>query len=165
MTTFDRWRHGSITAGWTLLPLRLVIGVGFLLHGLAKWNRGPAAFGRLLEYLGVPMPFAMAWIVTSLEIAGGLLLIVGFLVMIVAIPLAVSMLVAMFTIHIHYGFSSINTVGLTGAGPVFGPPGYEINLLYLAGLWALAVTAQTPWSLDRWRVGTRQSTVPVTSRN
>jgi putative oxidoreductase len=157
MTTSARWRRGSVTAGWTLLPLRLVIGVGFLLHGLAKWNRGPAAFGRLLEYLGVPMPLATAWMVTSLEIAGGLLLIVGFLVTVVSIPLAVSMFVAMFTIHIHYGFSSINTVGLTRAGPVFGPPGYEINLLYLAGLWALAATAPTRWSLDRWRVGSRES--------
>jgi putative oxidoreductase len=155
MATLDRWRHGSITAAWTLLPLRLVIGAGFLLHGLAKWNRGPAAFGRLLEYLGVPMPLATAWMVTSLEIGGGLLLMVGFLVTIVSVPLAVSMLVAMFTIHIHYGFSSINTVGLTGAGPVFGPPGYEINLLYLAGLWALAVTAPTRWSVDRWRVRSR----------
>ena len=160
---FDRWRYGSITAGWTLLPLRLVIGVGFLLHGLAKWNRGPAAFGRLLAYLGVPMPLATAWMVTSLEIAGGLLLIAGFLVTIVSVPLAVSMLVAMFTIHVHYGFSSINTVGLTGAGPVFGPPGYEINVLYLAGLWALAATGPTRWSLDRWRAGSRESTVPLTS--
>jgi len=56
---------------------------------------------------------------------------------------------------VHYGFSSINTVGLTAAGPVFGPPGYEINLLYLAGLWALAVAAPTRWSLDRWRLGSR----------
>jgi len=31
--------------------MRLVIGVGFLLHGLAKWSHGPAAFGRLLQYL------------------------------------------------------------------------------------------------------------------
>jgi putative oxidoreductase len=160
MTTFDRWRHGSLTDGWALLPLRLVIGVGFLLHGLAKWNRGPAAFGRLLGYLGVPMPFATAWMVTSLEIAGGLLLIVGFLVTIVSVPLAVSMLVAMCTIHVHYGFSSVNTIGLTATGPVFGPPGYEINLLYLAGLWVLAVTAPTRWSLDRWRLGSPESGGP-----
>jgi putative oxidoreductase len=133
--------------------MRLVIGVGFLLHGLAKWNHGPAAFGRLLQYLSVPLPVTTAWMVTSLEIAGGLLLTVGFLVTIVSVPLAVSMLVAMFTIHIHYGFSAVNTVGLTAAGPAFGPPGYEINLLYLAGLWALGLSAPSPWSLDRWLVG------------
>jgi putative oxidoreductase len=136
-----------------LLPIRLAIGVGFLVHGLAKWNRGPAAFGGLLAYLGAPMPVATAWMVTSLEIAGGLLLIVGLFVMLVSIPLAVSMLVAMSTIHVHYGFSSVNTIGLTASGPVFGPPGYEINVLYLAGLWAVALAAPTPWSVDRWRIG------------
>jgi putative oxidoreductase len=144
-----------------MLPMRLVIGAGFLLHGLAKWNRGPAAFGRLLEYIGVPFPWATAWMVTSLEILGGLLLIVGLVVAIVSLPLAVSMLVAMCTIHVHYGFSSVNTIGLTAAGPVFGPPGYEINLLYLAGLWALAASAPTPWSLDRWRANRRLSSRPV----
>jgi putative oxidoreductase len=155
MTPIDRWSHRGSSADWVLLPMRLVIGAGFLLHGLAKWNRGPAGFGRLLAFLGVPLPVATAWMVTSLEIVGGLLLIAGLLVTLVSIPLAVSMLVAMFTIHVHYGFSSINTVGLTAAGPVFGPPGYEINLLYLAGLWALAVAAPTRWSLDRWRLGSR----------
>ena len=139
--------------GSALLPIRLVIGVGFLMHGLAKWTRGPAAFGRLLEHLNVPFPVAAAWMVTSLEIMGGLLLIAGFLVMLVSIPLAVSMLVAMFTIHVHYGFSSVNTIGLTAAGPVFGPPGYEINLLYLASLCLLGLSPPTPWSIDRWRLG------------
>jgi putative oxidoreductase len=158
MAMIDRWRPGSLASGWALLPIRLVIGAGFLLHGLAKWNRGPAGFGRLLEYLGMPMPLATAWMVTSLEIAGGVLLIVGFLVTILSIPLAVSMLVAMFTIHVHYGFSAVNTVGLTAAGPAFGPPGYEINLLYLAGLWALAASAPTPWSIDRRRAGPTQFT-------
>ena len=143
--------------------MRLVIGVGFLQHGLAKWNRGPEAFSRLLAYLGVPLPLATAWMVTSLEIVGGLLLIMGVLVTIISIPLAVSMLVAMFSIHVHFGFSAINTVGLTANGPVFGPPGYEINLLYLAALWALAVSAPTPWSLDRWRSGAKGSTTQPTS--
>ena len=51
-TTIDRWRQRRLLGGWALLPLRLVIGLGFLVHGMAKWSRGPAAFGRLLEYLG-----------------------------------------------------------------------------------------------------------------
>jgi putative oxidoreductase len=91
-------------------------------------------------------------------------LIVGLVVTIVSIPLAVTMLVAMCTIHVHYGFSAINTIGLTAAGPVFGPPGYEINLLYLAGLWALAGSAPTPWSLDRWRLGGAAPPAPLTAR-
>lgn len=59
------------------------------------------------------------------------------------------MVVAIFTIRIHYGFSSVNTIGLTPSGPVFGPPGYEINLLYIAGLLALALSEPTAFSVDR----------------
>jgi hypothetical protein len=35
----------TFASRWTLLPLRLVMGVGFLAHALAKWNRGPANLG------------------------------------------------------------------------------------------------------------------------
>jgi putative oxidoreductase len=125
---------------WTLLPLRLVIGLGFLAHGLAKWNRGPAKFGLLLRHTGVPFPLQTAWLVTGLEVFGGAALIIGLLVTIVSIPLIVSMAVAILTVQGHYGFSSVNTIGLTASGPSFGPPGYEINLLYIVGLLALALS-------------------------
>jgi putative oxidoreductase len=139
----------KIPSAWTLLPLRLVMGVGFLLHGLAKLNRGPAKFAMLLEYIGAPYPVPTAWMVTCVEIVGGMFLIIGLLVALVSVPLIISMLVALFTIHIHYGFSSINTVGLAASGPEFGPPGYEINLLYIAGLIALALSSPTAVSVDR----------------
>jgi putative oxidoreductase len=136
---------------WSLVPLRLIIGFGFLAHGLAKWRRGPANFGKLLHQIAVPLPTATAWIVTGLEICGGLAILAGCFVAIVSVPLIVSMFVAMFTIHVHYGFSSINTIGLTPSGPVFGPPGYEINLLYVAGLVALALAGSGALSFDGWR--------------
>ena len=139
---------GSLPSGWALLPLRLIVGLGFLLHGLAKWNRGPAKFGGLLQQIGTPAPVPTAWMVTCLEIGGGVLLLAGLLVTLISIPLAISMLVAMLTVHIHYGFSAVNTIGLTPAGPQFGPPGYEINLLYIAALFALAVAGPTAWSID-----------------
>jgi putative oxidoreductase len=60
------------------------------------------------------------------------------------------MLVAMFTVQVHYGFSSVNTIGLTPAGPKFGPPGYEINLLYIAGLISLMFTGSGIFSIDGW---------------
>jgi putative oxidoreductase len=135
---------------WALLPLRAVVGYGFLAHGLAKWNRGPANFGKLLHVLGVPAPVPTAWLVTLLEILGGLAILAGVLVALMSIPLIVSMLVAMFTVHLRYGFSSINTIGLTPSGPVFGPPGYEIDLLYIACLIALAVLGPGPLSLGDW---------------
>lgn len=56
---------------------------------------------------------------------------------------------AMFTIHIHHGFSAVNTIGITPEGPLFGPPGYEINLLYIAGLIALMLTGAGRFSVDR----------------
>jgi putative oxidoreductase len=135
---------------WTLLPLRLVIGIGFLAHGLAKWNRGPAKFGLLLQHTGVPFPLQTAWLVTGLEVFGGIALVLGLLVTIVSIPLIVSMVVAIVTVQGHYGFSSVNTIGLTASGPIFGPPGYEINLLYIAGLLALALSGPSALSVDQF---------------
>jgi putative oxidoreductase len=64
--------------------------------------------------------------------------------------LIVSMLVAMFAVQLRFGFSSVNTIGLTPSGPVFGPPGYEINLLYIGALLALALAGPGAWSVDRW---------------
>src|SRR5439155_26995888 len=66
----------------------------------------------------------------------------------VSIPLIFSMLGAMFTVHIKYGFSAVNTMGLTPEGPQLGPPGYEINLLYIAGLVALILGGAGPLSFD-----------------
>jgi putative oxidoreductase len=136
--------------GWSLLPLRAVVGCGFMVHGLAKWNRGPANFGKLLHVIGVPAPVPTAWLVTLLEVFGGAAILAGVLIALVSIPLIVSMLVAMFTVHLRYGFSSINTIGLTPSGPVFGPPGYEIDLLYIASLIVLAALGPGPFALGEW---------------
>ena len=126
-------------APWALLVLRLVVGVGFAAHGMAKLQRGPEGFGRLLHQIGVPLPTVSAWGVTLVEVLGGLAIILGVLVAVASVPLIGTMLVAMFTVHMRHGFSSVKTVGLTAAGPVFGPPGYEINLVYIAALLVLAV--------------------------
>jgi putative oxidoreductase len=135
---------------WSYLPLRLVMGTGFIVHGWAKWSRGPAAFGKLLQFLGVPSPDFTAWMVTLLELTGGFALIIGAFVTIISIPLIISMLVAMFTVNVRYGFSAIKTLGLNESGPIFGPPGYEINLLYIAGLLILILAGAGPLSVDRW---------------
>jgi putative oxidoreductase len=49
------------------------------------------------------------------------------------------MLVAMFSVHSQYGFSSVRLRAVTPSGAEFGPIGYEMNLLYIAGLLALAI--------------------------
>jgi len=56
----------------------------------------------------------------------------------------------MFTVHWRYGFSSINTIGLTSSGPIFGPPGYEVDLLYIASLIVLARLGPGPLALGEW---------------
>jgi putative oxidoreductase len=88
--------------------------------------------------------------VTLLEVFGGIAILTGAFVALVSIPLMVSMLVAMFTVHLKYGFSAINTIGLTRDGPAFGPPGYEVALLYVAGLLALVLGGPGSFSLDSW---------------
>jgi putative oxidoreductase len=134
---------------WAPLPLRLIIGYGFVAHGWAKLSRGPEGFAKLLEQIGAPLPEATAWVSTLIEVAGGLAILAGAFVAVVSVPLIVMMLVAMFTVHLRYGFSAINTIGLTAAGPQFGPPGYEVNLLYVAGLLALILLGAGPLSIDR----------------
>jgi putative oxidoreductase len=136
---------------WAPLPLRLMIGYGFMAHGWAKLSRGPTGFAKLLEQIGAPLPEVTAWVSTFIEILGGLAIIAGVFVAAVSVPLIVMMLVALFTVHLRYGFSAINTIGLTADGPQFGPPGYEVNLLYIAGLLALILGGAGSFSLDRLR--------------
>jgi putative oxidoreductase len=144
-------RNEALLGGWSLLPIRLVLGCGFMVHGWAKLSRGPAEFAKLLDWVGAPLPEVTAWVSTVLELLGGLALFVGTFVELVSIPLIVVMLIAMFTVHLRNGFSAINTVGLTEAGPQFGPPGYEVNLLYIAGLLALTMSGAGPLSIDAWQ--------------
>lgn len=133
---------------WALVPVRLMVGFGFAAHGLAKLGRGPEHFAVILQTLGVPVPNLAAWVTSLLELAGGLSLMAGLAVVPLAAPLAVVMLTAMFGIHLRYGFSSIRLEALTSAGARFGPVGYELNLLYLAGLLALGLGGAGPASLD-----------------
>src|SRR5215467_4252322 len=116
---------------WAPLPLRVMIGYGFMAHGWAKLSRGPAGSAKLLDQIGAALPEATAWVSTLIEILGGLAILAGAFVAVVSVPLIVVMLVAMFTVHVRYGFSAINTIGLTTDGPQFSPPGYEVNLLYV----------------------------------
>ena len=133
------------------LFLRLIIGFGYMAHGWAKLSRGPAGFEKLLIYTGVPFPHITSWLVPFIELFGGLAIVLGAFVSLISIPLIITQLVAMFTVQIKYGFSSVNTIGLTPNGPLFGPPGFEINLLYIAGLISLLLTGAGIYSIDSLR--------------
>jgi putative oxidoreductase len=56
--------------------------------------------------------------------------------------------VAIVTVHLPNGFSSIKLVSYDSMGAHFGQPGYETDLLYLAGLLALCIGGAGPLSLD-----------------
>jgi putative oxidoreductase len=135
-------------SGWWALALRAIVGYGFVAHGWAKLSRGPDAFAGVLAALGVPGADVMAWATILVEICGGLSVLLGAFVWVASIPMAVVLLVAMFTVHLPYGFSSIKLVAVTSAGAQFGPPGYEVALLYLACLAALVLGGPGPLSID-----------------
>jgi putative oxidoreductase len=126
----------------------MVVGYGFVAHGYAKLAKGPQNFADILQAIGVPAPDWMAWITILVEIAGGLAVLAGAFVALASIPMAAVLLTAMFTVHRPYGFSSIKLLGLTAAGAQFGPPGYEVDLLYLACLAALVLGGSGPVAVD-----------------
>ena len=138
---------------WAPLPIRLIVGFGFMQHGLAKLSKGPDAFAAILQAMRVPAPHLMAWLTILTEIGGGLAVLLGGFVALAAVPMAAVLLVAVFTVHLPYGFSSIKLIGVTAAGAQFGPPGYECDLLYLACLAALVMAGPGPVSIDEYIAG------------
>ena len=92
-------------ARWAPIPLRLIVGFGFMEHGFAKLSRGPDAFATVLQALTVPAPHFMAWATILTELLGGFAVFVGAFVSLISLPLAAVLLVAIFTVHLPYGFS------------------------------------------------------------
>ena len=135
---------------WAPWPLRVIVGFGFMQHGFAKLSKGPDTFAAILHALGVPAPHLMAWLTIFIEIGGGFAVLTGFLVTLVAVPMAAVLLVAIFTVHLPYGFSSIKLLAVTAAGAQFGPPGYECDLLYLACLAALVMAGPGPLAIEKF---------------
>lgn len=138
---------------WAALPLRLIVGYGFIAHGYAKVVNGPDRFAAALHALGVPASHSMAWLTIVSELLGGVAVLVGAWVPVVSLPLAAILLVAAITVHLPYGFSSIKLREVTAAGPQFGPPGYETDLLYLAALATLVLGGSGPLAFDRLASG------------
>jgi putative oxidoreductase len=145
-----RARRAMADGGWALLPLRLLVGYGFAAHGYAKLARGPAAFAGILAAIGIPGALPTAWITSLLELFGGIAIMLGAAVLPLAVPLAIIMLTALFGVHARYGFSSVKLKSVSAAGALFGPVGYEVNLLYVTALVALALGGPTPLSVDGW---------------
>jgi putative oxidoreductase len=138
---------------WSPLPLRLILGISFIYHGYPKVSsaEGHQTFAKLLAGIGVPVPGPMAWVVGAIEVGAGMALIIGAFVVFASVLLAIDMLVALFKVHLAAGFSLMNIKGTGPDGPVFGMPGYEVNLLYIGALLALILLGGGALSIDRRR--------------
>jgi putative oxidoreductase len=126
-----------------------MVGLGFMAHGRAKLARGPEVFANILHALGTPAPSLLAWATIAVELLGGVAVLVGAFIPLVSIPMSIVLLVGIFTVHLPYGFLTIKLQSVTAAGPQFGTPGYEMNLLYLAAIIALVLGGSGPLALDR----------------
>jgi len=72
-------QESSWAADWGLVPLRLVVGLVFVVHGAQKlfvFGLGGAA--GFMATVGIPLPSVAAVVVTAVEILGGLALKMGF---------------------------------------------------------------------------------------
>lgn len=153
MTLFTSWRQFltsplPVPPSWYAIPLRLIVGFGFLQHSYAKWARGPEDFIGILHMIGLPFSFLLGWATVAVEVVGGLMILFGALIPVATIPMLVVLLVAIFTVHLPNGFSSIKLQSFDAAGGHFGQPGYETDLLYIASLIALCFGGAGPFSID-----------------
>jgi len=135
-------------ARWAPIPLRLIVGYGFMEHGFAKLSKGPENFAAILHAIGVPAAHFMAWLTILTELIGGLAVLLGAFVPLVSLPMAAVLFVAALTVHLPYGFSSIKLISVTAGRAQFGPPGFELDLLYVAGLAALVFGGSGPLAID-----------------
>ena len=130
----------SSTPEWASLPLRLVVGGILVQAGYGKFRRGISGFGSWLGSLGYPMPQPTARAVATMEILGGLALIVGLFTHWVVIPLAGQMAVAGYTnaMKLHLPFQGDENA-----------QGYELDILMVAALVALFLGGAGPLSVDQ----------------
>ena len=106
----------SILVGLGPLALRLFLVPVFWVAGTNKI----AGFEGVVNWFGpngldLPMPWIMAFLATATEIAGGALLLLGLATRWIAIPLMVTMLVAIFTVHWPHGWQASHDLMSWGA--------------------------------------------------
>ncbi len=122
-------------------------------HGFAKLAKGPEAFAMVLQSLGVPAAHLMSWATILTELIGGASVLVGAFIPLASIPMITVLLVALFRVHLQYGFSSIKLMAITPSGARFGPPGYECDLLYIVCIVTLVLVGSGPFAVDSYFAG------------
>lgn len=123
-----------------LLIIRLVVGLAFAGHGAQKlfgWfgGYGPKGTGGWMDSIGIKPGVAAAVVVGLIEFVGGLFFAAGFLTVLAAVLLALTMVGAIARVHGRNGFW--NTAG-----------GYELNLILIAVLVGLALAGAGDYSID-----------------
>ncbi|HEY6552162.1 MAG TPA: DoxX family protein [Vicinamibacteria bacterium] len=124
------------------LATRVVVGWAFYLTGSGKW----AHFDNTVIFfteLGIPFPQANAAFVASLELVGGIFLIVGLLTRVMATGLATTMVVALMTADKARFLESWSTASEVS------PTDISAFVFLLFFLW-LALFGPGPVSLDRF---------------
>lgn len=111
---------------YALTILRVMLGITFLWHGLAKLS-GPDGFIGWVGSMGVPAPMILGWFVILLEAVGGLMMILGVGVRPVGLLLAVLMLTTTLLVK-----SSIGFIAEQGAGA-------ELDLMLLVSALTVAI--------------------------
>lgn len=96
---------GTTFQSYLLLAMRLFWGLSFMSSGWGKMQK-IAEVSSFFHTLNIPFPTENAYVVSYIEFVGGLCLAIGFVSRLVSIPLAVVMLVALFTAH----WQAVNTV-------------------------------------------------------
>lgn len=123
------------------LALRVPLGIIFAAHGSQKlfgWfgGYGLEGTGQWMASIGLEPGVLMAALSGSAEFFGGVFLLLGLLTRPTALVLAVTMLVAIFSVHISHGLFMSNN-------------GYEFALALLAGAVSLLISGGGRVSLDR----------------
>lgn len=96
--------------GIAALALRLYLAPIFWMAGINKLTAFDSTvewFGNSEWGLGLPMPWLMAFLATAAELIGAVLLSLGLLTRAICIPLIITMLVAIVTVHGEYGWQAI----------------------------------------------------------
>lgn len=100
----------QLADGIPLLLLRLYLAPVMIQAG---WNKA-SSFDSIVDWfgnedygLGLPMPLVMAFLATASELVGGVLLLFGALTRLVSIPLMITMVVAMVSVHAKNGWLAI----------------------------------------------------------
>jgi len=135
-------------ARWVPLLLRAIVGYGFMAHGFAKLARGPDNFTHILAALGMPFPALLSWATIAIELLGGAAFLLGAMVTLVGISSLIVLAVAIVTVHLPNGFSSIKLQSVDAMGAHFGQPGYETDLLYIVCIFALMLGGAGRLSVD-----------------